>query len=81
MTKSFMLKISVAVLFLALVSNIALAQTPPGAVAKKTEIVMLGTGTGASVRKPSARLLQTLDIVPRLQKVRKKSASPSGGNL
>jgi len=36
---------------------------------------------GASVRKPSAKLLQTLDIVPRLQKVRKKSASPSGGNL
>src|SRR6266568_167136 len=45
MTKSFVLKISVAVLFLALISNIALPQTPPAAADKKTEIVMLGTGT------------------------------------
>src|SRR5260370_31991695 len=45
MTKSFVLKISVAVFFLALVSSITLPQTPPSAAAKKTEIVMLGTGT------------------------------------
>src|SRR5438067_6889027 len=45
MTKSCVLKISVAVLFLALISNIALPQTPPAAADKKTEIVMLGTGT------------------------------------
>ena len=45
MTKSFVLKISVAVLFLALVSNIVLPQNPPASVDKKTEIVMLGTGT------------------------------------
>src|SRR5437667_12500718 len=45
MTKSFVLKISAAVFFFALIPNITLPQTPPGAAAKKTGIVMLGTGT------------------------------------
>jgi ribonuclease BN (tRNA processing enzyme) len=44
MTKSFVSKISVALLFFGLLSP-ALPQTPSGAAAQKTEIVMLGTGT------------------------------------